>query len=324
MCGPVSVTADMKANIGAHASAFRQATASPFGHGDEIGMLNLMNPASRRAVMGRTDAGKMFDLSVDYFMGMPALVDFGDPSYQIWMTHTPTGTRVDEAVDVGRGQGDLVSYSGDAYSMYTHCGTHVDTLNHFGYHGKIWNNHQASEHLGSRHWEVAGADKHPPLLARGILLDIPALLGVDALPPSYGIGPEDLAGCLRHQQTELRPGDVVLVRTGRMQSWPEPGAYLSDGPGLNRDGARFLAEAGAITIGSDTAGFEQTPSADDENWQVVHTYLLAEAGVPMIEVVDCEALAEEGLFEFAFFGACIKLRGATGAPIRPIAMPLLA
>ena len=75
-------------------------------------------------------------------------------------------------------------------------------------------------------------------------------------------------------------------------------------------------------LGADNVGFEQTPSADAENWQVVHTFLLAEAGVPIIEILDLEALAAEQVYEFAFFGACMKIRGATGSPIRPVAIPL--
>jgi kynurenine formamidase len=142
------------------------------------------------------------------------------------------------------------------------------------------------------------------------------------LPLSYGIGPDDLEGCLKHQRTELRPGDVVMVRTGRMRAWPDPAAYINDAPGLNRAGAEYLAKGGAVTIGGDTLALEQVPSTDPENWQVVHTYLLAEAGVPIMEVVDLEALAAEKVFEFCFFGACLKLRGATGSPMRPVALPL--
>jgi kynurenine formamidase len=99
---------------------------------------------------------------------------------------------------------------------------------------------------------------------------------------------------------------------------------MVDSPGLNLDGAKFLAEAGAMMIGADTVSFEQMPTEVEDNWQVVHTYLLAECGIPIMEVVDCEALAEEGIDEFAFVGACMKLRGATGSPIRPLAMPFAA
>jgi kynurenine formamidase len=322
VCGPMLVDGATKQKIAALNATFRKVSASPFGREDEIGMLNLIDEASRRAVVSSADAGKVFDMSVDYFIGMPSWAPGGDPNYQIWLTHTPEGTLVDDVMRVGDEENDLVSYSGDAFSMYTHCGTHVDTLNHFGYHREIWNHFKASEHLGSRHWKVAGADKHPPILARGVLFDVPAMLGIDTLPPSYGVGSEDLDSCLQRQSVELRPGDVALVRTGRMQAWPDPSAYMSDGPGLTLEGAKYLAEAGVVMVGADTVGLEQGPSADDENWQVVHSYLLAEAGVPILEVANCEELSQEQLYEFAFFGACIRLRGATGAPMRPIAMPM--
>ena len=182
--------------------------------------------------------------------------------------------------------------------------------------------------LHSRHLHLAGpvdggAEKLPPIIARGVLLDMAGLHGLDMLPPAYAIGPQDLKDCLKHQGIELRPGDVVLIRTGRMRAWPDAAKFTTDAPGLNRDGARALAEAGAITIAADNHALEPLPSTDPENWQPVHTYLLAEAGIPIVEMVNLEELAAEGVHEFVFFGACIRFRGATGAPMRPVAMPLL-
>lgn len=322
MCTFYMVDEAAKQRIAAYTARFREVTASPFGSDDQIGMLNLIDAESRETILARADAGKVFDLAVDHFVGMPSWIAANDPGYQIWMTHTPRGEQLADVMGVGAEANELVSYSGDAISMYTHCGTHVDALNHFGYRGRIFNGYAAHDQIGSRHWQVAGADRHPPVIARGILLDVAGLHGVDMLPPSHGIGADDLAGCLQHQRTELRPGDVVMVRTGRMRAWPDPGAYMTDPPGLNREGAEFLAKGGAITIGADNHCLEQAPSADPENWQVVHTYLLAEAGVPIMEIVDLEALAAERLYEYAFLGACIKLRGATGSPMRPVAMPL--
>ena len=324
MCGPMLIDAGTKERIAAFNATFRTVSASPFGADDEIGMLNLMTPKSCREVLRQADAGKIVDLALDYFVGMPSWAAGGDPPFQMWMTHTPGGTVVDDVMGVGRSQNELITYSGDAFSMYTHCGTHLDTLNHFGYHGEVFNHFHHHDHLGSRGWTKNGADKHPPVVARGIMLDIPALLGVDMLPSSYGITGAELNDALRRQRLELRPGDVVLVRTGRIKSWPDPTAYMVDSPGLNLDGAKFLAEAGAMMIGADTVSFEQMPTEVEDNWQVVHTYLLAECGIPIMEVVDCEALAEEGIDEFAFVGACMKLRGATGSPIRPLAMPFAA
>ena len=322
MCSDSFVTAAMKSRIAAHAAAFRKATQSPFGSDDEIGMLNLVDGESRRAIMDRADPSRVYDLSVDNFVGMPGWFGAEDQPYQIWMTHTPRGEQADDIMRVGKAANELVSYSGDSISMYTHTGTHIDALNHFGYRGRIFNGFSVDEHLGSRAWRKAGADKYPPIIARGVMLDVAGMLGVDVLEPSYGIGEKDLRGCLKHQGTELRSGDVVLVRTGRMRLWPDRAAYLPNPPGVNREGAEFLAKAGAIVIGADNHSLEQAPSADPENWQVVHTYLLAEAGVPILEIANLEELAEDRVFEFAFVGACIRFRGATGAPMRPIAMPL--
>jgi kynurenine formamidase len=127
---------------------------------------------------------------------------------------------------------------------------------------------------------------------------------------------------LARQGTEVRRGDVVLLRTGRIREWPDAEAFVPDEPGLDLDGARLLAERGAVLIGADNVGLEVHPSPDPGNWQPVHGFLLAQAGVPIMEIVDLEELAAERVHELAFIGACLKIRGATGSPIRPIALPL--
>jgi len=321
VCGPSIVSASDKQRIAAYSAAYRQVSESPFGEDDQIGMLNLLSPSSMREVMSQADGAQVFDLGVDYFIGMPSWTAAGDPPYAIWMSHTPRGTVADDPLKLGREHNELVSYSGDCVQMYTHCGTHLDTLNHFGYRGKIWNHVSAERSLGSRHWMACGADKQPPIIARAVLFDVAALHGVDMLPDSYGIGEQDLRDCLKREAVDFRVGDVAMIRTGRMSVWPDPQRYMLNEPGLNRGGAEFLARSGAILIGGDNLALEQLPTAEADNWQVVHTYLLAEAGIPIMEVVDLEALAREEVYESAFIGACLRLRGATAAPMRPLAMP---
>lgn len=308
--------------IAAHLAQPGQVTSSPFGASDEIGMLNLITPRSRRTALEAADATKVFDLSVEYFIGMPSWSAAGEPGFQISMVHTPDGTVADDPLGIGRERNQHVGWSADAISMFTHAGTHIDALNHYGYGRKIWNGFSSAEHLGSRSWRVAGAEKIPAIIARGVLLDAPALHGVDVLPDSHGIGPDDLRGMLSRQGTRLHAGDVVMLRTGRMTVWPDTDAYLWREPGLTRAGAEFLAEQGAMVIGADNIALEQAPSSDEANWSPVHTYLLAEAGVPIMEVVNLEGLSEEEMYEFVMVGSCQPLRGATGAPIRPMAMPM--
>jgi kynurenine formamidase len=322
MCELCYVDEAIKGKIIARNSEFHKVASSPFGEDDEAGMLNLIDAESRTAILRRADPTKVYDLSVDHFIGMPGWTGAGDQPYQIWMTHTPQGEIVGDSMKKGREANSLVAYSGDGISMYTHCGTHIDTFNHFGYDGAIFNNFTAHDHLGSRAWRKCGAEKQPPIFARGILLDIAGMQGVATLEASHAIGEKDLVDCLKHQKTQLRSGDVVLIRTGQMNLWPDQ-KFVMNTPGLNREGAAFLAKSGAITIGADNLTLEQTPATDPINFFPVHTYLLAEAGVPIIEIMQLDELAADKVWEFAFFGACIKLRGATGAPMRPVAMPLV-
>jgi kynurenine formamidase len=307
--------------IAARSAQAGSPSQSPFGPDDEIGMLNLITPESRRRVLEAVDPGRVFDLSVDYFVGMPSWTANGDMSFQVWLNHTPAGTLIDDSPGVGRAVNERVSYSGESIAMYTHTGTHIDSLCHWGYGGTIWNGFTEAEHLGSRHWTVAGTDKQPPIVARGVLLDIAGLHEVDDLPDSHPIGRADLEAACARQNIEVRAGDVVLVRTGRMNRWPSVSEYLAPAPGLNLEGAALLAEAGAIVIGADNVALEMIPPETPDHWSPVHTYLLAECGVAILELAWLEELAAAKVYEFAFVAACMRIRGATGAPIRPLAMP---
>ena len=322
MCGPTMLGPEARDGIAAWGAVRNEVSSSPFGTDDEIGMLNLITPEMSSSILSRADAGRVFDLSVDLFPGMPTWTQGGEPPYQIWMNHTPQGSMVDDPVGVGREQNELVAWSADSISMFTHCGTHVDTLNHFGYHDRIWNDFSTGEHLGSTGWTVAGADKHPPIIARGVLLDVARALEYEVLPDSFVIGPDELEMTVSRQGTRIQVGDVIMVRTGRGSVWPDAGSYLPREPGIDRAGAAWLAERGAAMVGADNIALEHLPSSDSENWLPVHTYLLAEAGVPIMEVVHLEDIADEELFEFCYLGASLKLRGATAGPIRPLAFPL--
>nr|WP_300542290.1 cyclase family protein [Maricaulis sp.] len=296
---------------------------SPWGPDDEIGRLNLMTDESRADVLARIDGHTVYDLSVDYFIGMPSWQAAGDPHYRIWMTHTPRGTVIDDPLGLGADMNEHVSYTGSAVSMYTHSGTHIDTLAHFGLDGEIWNGFSADDHLGDRGWTVAGAEALPPIVARGVLIDLPAALGVEMLADNYRITAGDLRDALDRQDVALREGDVVLIRTGRMQVYEDAQAYMSHPPGLGMEAARFLIEeSGAMVVGADNLSFEAFPSEIETNYVPVHTYLLAEQGAPILELVYLEELARDSIYAFAFIGGGLRLRGADAAPMRPIALPL--
>lgn len=295
---------------------------SPWGPDDERGALNLLDESVRADVLARADPSRVYDLSVDYFVGMPSFQGAGDPSYQIFMSHTPQGTVVDNLNNVGTDVNKHVCYSGDVVFMYTHTGTHIDALNHFGVEGEIYNGFKPEENLGSRTWTKGGAETIPPIITRGVLLDIAGLKGVDCLPDSYAISVADIEEALDKAGLSLQPGDVPFVRTGRMRYWPDGTKTLGNPPGLSLDAARWLTGQSIAAIGADQECVEVGPSQHEDNWLPGHTHFLAEAGVPMVELLNLEELAADGVKEFCLIAAPIRLRGASGAPMRPLAMAL--
>ncbi|WP_330474593.1 cyclase family protein [Terrabacter sp. C0L_2] len=296
-------------------------STSPWGPEDELGALNHLSAAKSAAVLSRVDGSSTYDLSIDYFVGMPSFQAAGDPGYQIFMSHTPAGTVVDNLNGVGAGNRH-VCYSGDVVFMYTHTGTHIDSLNHFGVDGKIYNNFEVDQHLGSRGWIKGGAELIPPIITRGVLLDIAKIKDVDCLPDSYAITVGDCQKALADAGLTLEAGDVAFVRTGRMRYWPDGSKVLGNPPGLSLEAANWLTGQGISAIGADQECVEVGPSQHEDNWLPGHCHFLAEAGVPMIELANLEDLSRDNVNEFCLIAAPIRLRGASGAPLRPIALPL--
>lgn len=297
--------------------------ASPWGKEDEIGTLNMMTEQSRANALASIGSGRAYDLSVEYFVGMPSFDALGDPGYQYWLTHTPDGTVVDNPNGMGTAMNQKVSYTGDAISMYTHMGTHIDALNHFGLNGKIWNGFTQKEHLGDKGWKRTGAETIPPIIARGVLIDVATYKGSQVLSKNYRITAKDLKLTLKQQQLKLERGDVVLIRTGQAGFYHDASKYLDNFPGISLDAVKWLVEEKEIMLlGADNLSLEAFPSEREDNYVPVHTYLLAEKGVMFIEQMFLEELAKDQIYEFAFIAASLKLRGASGSPMRPIAIPV--
>lgn len=247
---------------------------------------------------------RVFDLAQPYFVGMPHHPSH--PPYLFGLT---------------KKHGDVLTPAGhssaaDAIAMGSHVGTHMDGFGHFSCGGLL---HGGVEASGRQSYagglSVHAADGIAPLVRRGVLLDF-------AQDGPLGEDVEITPEMLESRGAAIQAGDVVLLRTGWAQYWRDAGRYINAmggaprGPGPGLAGAKWLSARKPAAVGSDTVAFERVPAPD----MPVHVYLLYECGIHLIEALYLEELAAAGVSEFLFIGAPLKLEGATGAPLRPLAL----
>jgi kynurenine formamidase len=164
-------------------------------------------------------------------------------------------------------------------------------------------------------------DAIPPILARGRLLDVAALKGVESLQPGYAVTDADLAACCTRQDITVTAGDVVLVNLGNARHWHDEARYLHS-PGVAVSGSRWLAERGVRAVGSDNIAWDLPDEFDrDLNCNLPgHLLLLVRAGIYIMENLNLGPLVASGHNQFLFVALPLKLVGATGSPIRPVAL----
>lgn len=202
-----------------------------------------------------------------------------------------------------------------------HSGTHIDALCHIGcVHGNAIHLHgevPSGDLETAEGFKNLGAEHFPPILARGILLDVAALKGVERLPDLYEITAADLQECERRQGVAIAPGTAVLIRTGFEMLWEsDPQHYTLRSAGPLVDAARYLAEHGGILTGTDTANYEVVNFPE----LPTHMYLIYERGIPIVENLRLAELAATRTYEFLFIALPIAFAGSTGASLHPIAV----
>ncbi len=204
-----------------------------------------------------------------------------------------------------------------------HVGTHVDALAHVSFEGRLHGGVSAEEAQSGGRFSELGVDAIAPMVCRGVLLDVAGLHGTDILPGGYGVTDDDLAAAARKAGVNVGPGDVALVRTGWAGRFGDPEDFLGHEtgvPGPTEDAARWLADRGVRATGAETIAYEQIKPEVGHALLPVHRLLLVERGIHIIEVMNLAALAGAGVHEFLFVLAPLNIVGATGSPVRPLAV----
>jgi kynurenine formamidase len=258
---------------------------------------------------------RVFDLEQPRFAGMP-IHPSHRPGYFYALHRRHRDTYKPEQHGPRSGASGVLT-------MMEHSGTHIDALCHQAcdlmLHGQV-----ASDDVETpAGFTRLGIETVPPLLGPGVLLDVAGWkgAGTDRLPAKYEITAEDLAACAAAQKVEVRPGDVLLVRTGYGAIWHDEPAYLA-AAGVARSGTLWAAERGVIAVGADNMAWDVPDVRDPESGATLfaHVYLLPQKGIYILENVNLEELARERAWTFAFVGIPLKLVGATGSPLRPLAL----
>lgn len=289
---------------------------------DELGAGRLISDASVLAALRLARRGRVFELDPGRSPDMPR--HGAQPPFDVTTYRTPRGQRNQRDLPflAPECNADNFGFVLETVTGSTHNGTHIDALCHVtaGPESAWYGGFAEERWLGDKGALASDATKLPPILARGVLLDVAGRRGVEALGPGEPIDAGELRATADDQQVELRAGDVVLVRTGQMRDWPQAVNPPGHEAGLTLDAARWLSERDPLAVGADNSALEVLPSILDGSPQPVHVHLMVERGIYIIEWVFLEELAAAGEREFLFVCLPLRIAGATGSMVRPVAV----
>ena len=287
---------------------------SEFGADDQRGAMNRISPEKVVSAAGLIKKGDTYQLGRLYEHGMPLP---GKRHFSLTIPGIPTGgpMGVNQMVSNDELFSGEIGQVGTQFDGLGHVGMRVNGVDYF------YNGNKLSEFGDPYGLKKLGVENVGAFFTRGILLDVCALRGNDRLPAGYVISPDELETCLAKAKLKIRPGDVVLIRTGHGKLWMKDNeTYGAGEPGIGLAAAKFLTDRKVSMIGADTWAIEAVPHEDDKLGFPVHQWDLTKNGVYHIENLDLEQLAADNVYEFCFVFSPLRLKGATGSPGNPIAI----
>ena len=270
--------------------------------------------AGTTSTVGWVDGNQMqvFDLEQPRFQGMP-IHESHQPGYAYFLhrRHSDGYTP---------GQRERRSGASGVIVCMEHSGTHIDAICHQADAQILFGGVEAGSVTGSRGMTHGAVEEIDPIVAPGVLLDVPRHRGIDEIPLGEAITAAELQVCAAAQGVEIARGDVVLVRTGNGRHWDDPDRYLK-AAGVAGDASRWLADVGVLAVGADNMAWDVLGLRDPIDGMLPgHLILLARNGIYIIENVALEELAAAGRHRFVIVCLPLKFVGATGSPVRPIAL----
>jgi kynurenine formamidase len=281
---------------------------SKWGAGDERGSGNHIKAASVLKAVQLIKTGEVIELAHVLNEKMPL---FGTRRFDVHVKRTflnqPSNRR-------GSNEELVISEIGQV-------GTQLDGFAHQSHEDSLYNCFKISEIATRTGFTKLGIHQTGMFMSRGVLLDVAAYKGVDILPDTYEITVEDLEGALKKQSLTLQPGDAILINTGWNKLWAKDNArYNKSCPGIGIKAAEWLIAKDPMLLGSDNWPVEVAPNPDPLISLPVHQIALMVNGVHLLENLKLDDLAAKQVYEFAFIMQPMKLQGATGSTVAPVAV----
>ena len=256
-------------------------------------------------------SGRVYDLATELSSRIPQGDADTFPPFRMRPFRIPAAVTSDEAPPF--------DFSMEEVAGSLHVGTHIDGLAHIHADGAMFGGIRSRDAWSDFGWSANGAETIAPIIRRGVLVDACRHLGVTMLADGYQLGPDEVLGMLDADGVEVRPGTAVLVRTGKMAQFRARSEdYSRSAPGVGVDAAIALYDRGMALLGTDTSGTEPHPIRDPH--ATTHRAMLVERGVHVLEILDLDELAADRVLEFCLIALPLKIVGATGSWLRPIAV----
>ncbi|WP_293376970.1 cyclase family protein [Phenylobacterium sp. SCN 70-31] len=284
---------------------------SKYGPADTLGAVNNLSPEGVKRAAALVTTGKVYALGVPTGVSTPA---YGERTYSVERIPGPTAPL---APPVGANK--VTAYDERVVTSMG-IGSQMDGLGHLGIDHRYYNGVHASQVNTDKGFALDLA-RVPPIVTRGVLIDMVKHFG-KPLVAGQAFNRAEIEAAMRAQKVTVGKGDVVLFHTGWMAAKAESDrdVFRSTEPGLGEEGAIWLADQGVVAIGADTVALEAIPFENPDRPFIVHQTLLAKKGVHVLETIDTNALAADGVTEFLFVLGQPRFEGTVQIVINPVAI----
>ena len=287
---------------------------SEWGADDQIGAANRITPERTVAAAQLVKQGASHPLGIVITPGMPAY----PPRFTQLQVLQPEHPYSEAANALGW----EASANDDLVQMWLGTGPQLDGLGHLGEAGEFYNCNKGQDFSSITGLTKLDISQIPPMIARGVLIDMAGYFEVAHLAPAQAFSRDDIEAAMSQQKITIGEGDVVLFHTGWTDAMlnSDPEQWVSTIPGIDNDAARYLASFKPLAVGADTWGLGAVPPKPGDKVFYDHAILLKENGIYILETMNTGRLAEEGVSEFMFVLGQARLKGAVQMVINPVAM----